>query len=557
MTTISMAAQEVARERQLDWLLGEVLGGGAAARSRAPSKAFPWLAAAIAVLAVGVAIGVAALRGVPGDEAQDPPVPSFHECHGVGDLEHVPADVTALKCFDFDDAACAQLAKFTKLEQLDLSGTDVNDKGYSLPPQVTDAGVRALAPLTSLRWLSLATCHDLKGEGLQALEALPRLEHLDLTYSGVTSPAIERLPRLPSLRTLVLSHCMSFHGRSLAAVATIPGLRRLELRACTTLAAKDVLTLVQSKQLRHLDLRDCQGRFRGQTIATLDDVTGLGDEEKPPPPPVQDAIGITDAVVAALAALPLETLLLGGCESLTDAIGDSLAKMTSLRSLDLANLPKITGATLARVPPTLESLALDRSEQLTAAALHQLPALPRLTELGLCSLPELDDATLQHLLAGKQLRVLRLGGLSAEGKGGRGAQLPSDPRLTAAAIDAVVAQRDLEVLHLDRNATWARDAGLDRLTELPQLRELDFTLARHLGDEDIAKLAGCRSLHKLKLGWCQQISGRTLAALATVPLRDLDLYATKCDPASVRKVAADHWPGCRVVQANGLRYRAP
>jgi len=44
--------------------------------------------------------------------------------------------VIALKCFDFDDAACAQLARFTKLERLDLSGCDVNDKGYSVPEMI-------------------------------------------------------------------------------------------------------------------------------------------------------------------------------------------------------------------------------------------------------------------------------------------------------------------------------------------------------------------------------------------------------------------------------------
>ncbi|MFY9341106.1 MAG: hypothetical protein WAT39_01365, partial [Planctomycetota bacterium] len=266
----------------------------------------PWLAAAIAVLAAGAATTVAVLQrgeaGGVGDGSaapvQEPAAePVWHECHGPAAIADVPADVTALRCFDFDDAACVRLAAFTKLEHLDLSGMDVDARGVSRAPQITDAGVRSLASLTALRSLSLASCHEMKGEGLAVLEAMPHLEHLDLTYSGVESPAIERLPRLPSLRTLVLSHCMNFHGRSLEAVANIPGLRRLELRACTTLSAKDVLHLAKLKELRHLDLRDCQGRFRGQRASGPDggatfvdtDNDGLPDKRvEPPPPPVEE-----------------------------------------------------------------------------------------------------------------------------------------------------------------------------------------------------------------------------------------------------------------------------
>jgi hypothetical protein len=238
MTTTT--TMQVAKERQLDWLLEEVLGARRGAAVRTPPRAIPWLAAAVALFAVGAALGVAWLRAA--DErsmAQEPDqtIP-WHGCHGAGGIDEVPADVSALRCFDFDDAACARLAAkasaLPRLTHLDLSGMDVDARGVSRSLPITDAGVRALAPFTGLRWLSLEQCHQMKGEGLQVLEAMPRLEHLDLTYSGVTSPALERLDRLPSLRTLVLSHCMDFHGRSLAAVARLPGLRRLELQACTT-----------------------------------------------------------------------------------------------------------------------------------------------------------------------------------------------------------------------------------------------------------------------------------------------------------------------------------
>jgi hypothetical protein len=543
-------AMHVAAERRLDWLLAELLGPGPAARA-APAR-LPWLAAAVALLAIGAALGVAWLEGRTAPPAQAPAEP-WHECRGAAGLEHVPADVTWLRCFDFDDAACAGLAKFARLERLDLSGMEADERGVSRAPQLTDEGVRALAPLVNLRWVSFAQCHGMKGEGLQVLEAMPRLEHLDLTYSGVESPAIERLPRLPSLRTLVLSHCMNFHGRSLAAVASMPGLRRLELRACTTISTADALGLVLLTELRHLDLRDCQGRFRGQTATGF---RGPGAEE-PPPPPVQDGIGINDSVVAALSARPLETLLLGGCESLTDAIGENLKTMRSLRSLDLSNLPKTTGALLAKLPVGLESLVLDGNERWTMEVLRTLPALPQLRELGLGSLPNLDDETLRALLHGKRLTALRLGGQVVADKGARGTALPRDPKLTAAALDTIVAQLELERLHVDRNTPWLDVAGIARLAKLPKLRELDCTSAMNLGDAEIARLAPSRSLQVLDLTWCRRFTGTALAALVDVPLRELDLYGTRCDPGKVRELAAKHWPGCRVTLPNGQRFRAP
>lgn len=551
MTTSTMAIT-AAKQRQLDWLLDEVLGGATGhAQSRRRAGPIPWLAAAIALLAIGAAFGTALLHreDVAGTAQEPRGEPVWLECHGADGLDHVPADVSALRCFDFDDAACARLARFTGLERLDLSGTDVDARGISRSLSITDAGVRGLAPLTGLRWLSLATCHQMRGESLQVLEAMPRLEYLDLTYSGVESPAIERLVRVPALRTLVLSHCMSFHGRSLAAVASIPGLRRLDLRACTTLAAKDVLPLTKSKELRHLDLRDCQGRFRGQTASAF--ATG---GEDPPPPPVQDGIGITDDVVAALAALPLETLLLGGSESLTDAIGDALASVARLRSLDLANLPRTTAGLLARLPRGLTALNLDHNEQFDGQALQRLPELPNLRELGIAGLRAMTDDDLRRVLHGKTLHTLRAGGTAPVGKGAD----PSPPMqlsLTADAAAIVAAQTELRRLDL-AYAKWLTPAALQALAAIPRLTELDLT-GSSVTAAGLAALGANRSLRSLRLVWCRTLDVEALRGLANVPLRELNVYGTKCDTAALRELAASAWPGATITFANGARQQGP
>jgi hypothetical protein len=531
---------DLAKERQLDWLLGEVLGGASPVRAATGTGA-RWLAAAIVLLAAGAVVGTALLRnGARVPPAQEPTRDvEWAECHGPAALAAVPADVTALRCFDFDDAACAQLARFDRLERLDLGGMDVNDKGYSVEPRITDDGVRHLAASSKLRWLCLARCHRMKGEGLQALEALP-LEHLDLTYSGVQSPAIERLPRMAGLRTLVLSHCMEFHGRSLAAIASMRGLRRLELRACTTLSARDVLHLAKLRELRHLDLRDCQGSFRGQR-----EFLPEAGAEEPPPRPVEDAIGITDEVVAALSALPLETLLLGGSESLTSAIGASLARMETLRALDLSALPHLSDAILAQLPPSLESLSLRDSSQLRVA---ELPALPRIRSLDLTGL-SMSATDLRAVVAGRPLDELALGGHLTRG----------DVLVETLGTDAAAVVAELKSLRRLRltYCSWLRSEGLEAFARLPELEELEITRCARLTDAEVAELGASRSVQRLALQWCPLVTAEALTALTAVPLRELDVYGTRCDPARVRELGAKHWPGCRITMPDARVWRAP
>lgn len=552
MTTTT--TMQVAKERQLDWLLEEVLGGRRGAAVRTPPRTTPWLAAAVALFAVGAALGVAWLQAADERAAAQAPVETipWHECHGADDLERLPADVSALRCFDFDDAACARLAAkaeaLPQLTHLDLSGMDVDARGVSRPPQLTDTGVRALAKLTKLRWLCLAHCHAMHGDGLQALDALPQLEHLDLTHSGVRTAAIGLLPFLGNLRTLVLSHCLDFHGNALEGVAGLTKLRRLELRGCPTIAAADLLPLVALTELRWLDLRDCQGRFRGQTASGF----STGDEE-PPPPPVQDGIGITDAVVAALAELPLEALLLGGSESLTDAIGESLAKMKTLRRLDLSNLPKTSGALLARIPATLEELVLDDNEQFRLADFARLPVMPRLDAMSLSGLT-LEGSALPQLLAGKRLRTLALGGPMARGKDGAGTAATPPKGLA----DALAEQVQLVSLDLSDSAFVDRKL-LATIAALPRLQRLDLTgpYARPFLDrsEALAGLTGNRTVRALGLAR-NRLNREALLALADLPLEELDLRGTNLPDAEVREVAKA-WPGCRITLSNGAPYRVP
>ena len=599
----SSAARATAAARQLDWLLGEALGATAAPRvRRAPA---PWLAAACVLLGVGAVFGTAYWR-LTADTATTAPQEEearWHECHGPAALAKVPADVRALRCFGFDDAACAQLARFAALEHLDLGAMPAS--GWYDPREllITDVGVRSLAKLPKLRWLALRQCQRVLGYSLQALEALPQLEHLDLTDSGIVTEAIERLPRLPALRSLVLSQCMDFRGRALAAIATMPGLQRLELANCPTVSAADALALAAMPALRHLDLRNCQGQFlpmvvrstltfRGQSkisfglgrigpdvfvdtdddglpdrrLAATDPVPdgaatfvdgdgdGLPDLRVDLTPPSEDGVGITNEVVQALAKLPLQTLRLGGCTSLTDVIGPALAKMTALRELDLGELPKLTSAVLPQLPAELRVLRLANNPKLEGSGWRSLGQLTHLQELDLTGAMQLRDEDFAAILAGTSLHVLSLGDPVVISISHPRAAAPARQPLTAQSFALLRRHAQLHTVRVTI-AQWLDASRMKELAAIPSLEILDLQ-GSLLPDGCLALLAASRSLRQLDLSWTSKEVSAELASLAGLPLRNLNLRGTPCAPELVRKLATEHWPDCDVVLPNGERFRA-
>lgn len=587
----SPTARATAAARQLDWLLGEALGVTTAPRVRRAST--PWLAAAFVLLGVGAVFGTAHWRHTTDTVTtapQDAEALAWHECHGLEGLAKVPADVRALRCFAFDDAACAQLARFVALEHLDLGAMPAHDWFEPRELLITDVGVRSLAKLPKLRWLALRQCHRVHGYSLQCLEALPQLEHLDLSYSGIVTTAVERLAHLPALRSLVLSHCMGFRGRALAALTTMPGLQRLELANCTTVSAADALALAAMPALRHLDLRDCHGRFRGQIessprrsgpdlfvdtdddglpdrrLAATDPVPdgaatfvdgngdGLPDLRVDLTPPSEDDIGITDEVVQALAKRPLQTLRLGGCTSLTDAIGPELAKMTKLRELDLAELPKSTSAVLPLLPADLRVLGLANNPQLDGNGLRALARLTKLEQLDLKGALLLRDDDFAAILASTSLRVLGLGDAGIASTMSLGPTAAPRMQLTRRSLALLRRHEQLHTVRLT-DAQWLDADLLKEIAAIPALRTLDLQ-GSPLPEGGVAALASCPSLQRLDLSWTRKDTSAELEALANLPLRSLNLLRTRCAPDRVRKLATEHWPDCDVVMPNGERFRA-
>ncbi|MFN3243760.1 MAG: leucine-rich repeat domain-containing protein [Planctomycetota bacterium] len=537
---MTATALDIARERQLDWLLDEVLCDRHphVVRREARGAVPRWLAAALVVLAIGAAVGVAlhddeARRSGPTpvqDPAPDPAPPiEWHECKSPAELDAVPADVEYLRGYDFDDDAVARLVRFTTLTHLDLSKSMPDARGVTRSVRIGDAGVSQLGNLSNLRWLSLAGCSQVRGKTLGQLRAIPQLEHLDLSYTGIRTSAVESLGTLPSLRELVLSGCREFHGSAIAEVARLPGLRRLELASCISLSADDVKLLRNLSELRHLDLSGCMGAFLGQTAAGFDDLFVGGRQEPKEKQPVQDGVGVTDAAVAALRDLPIETLLLHGCRSLTDDVAGSLAAMKRLRKVDLGNLPRTSTAILKALPTNLKGLSLHANHHYDAAGLDALQRFGELTSLDISGLTAIDDARFARILAGKRLTTLKLGGTprSRDAIGARGHYLPA---VTARCVATIALQPFLEELDLKASEWLDRDAAR-RLAQLP-------------------------NLHELRLVWCKSVDSAVLKALQPLPLTHVDLYGIGATDADVRGIATA-WRGCAVRLPKGARVTVP
>jgi Leucine-rich repeat (LRR) protein len=92
------------------------------------------------------------------------------------------------------DLGLTRLAKLTKLQQLDVSGS-----------AVTSDGLKALAPLQQLRRLNLWNVRGIDDRAVPYLEALPNLTTLDLSNTAVSDQALARLAKLAHLRRLYLN----------------------------------------------------------------------------------------------------------------------------------------------------------------------------------------------------------------------------------------------------------------------------------------------------------------------------------------------------------------
>lgn len=268
------------------------------------------------------------------------------------------------------------LASLPSLRRLDLS---VNQA-------LSDDALRLLiAGAPGLQWLSLAGCGSLTSVGLQQLQSLRQVKHLDVSWiRGADMTQVIGAPKLAPFLTAWRARSAEWNVRApkptqgvddevLLALAKMPLLRNLNLSGCRAVSPLGLET-VASMPLRYLQ---------------LDDMPGLPEALRSILPK-----GVTN--------LSLER------SSVTDASLEELAKMMLLVELRLSGCPRITdhGLGLVLRRHTLFMLSIEHCDGLTRASLQPLLEEKRLLELRTTGLRWIDAAAEKQLKALPQLMSL-------------------------------------------------------------------------------------------------------------------------------------------------------
>lgn len=398
---------------------------------------------------------------------------------GVGDeamalLAKLPAlSGLNLRRSKVTDAGMAHVARMKALKSLTLSGSRVTDAGlanlkelpsleylvlgaYQEGKNFTDGAAKHLAPLTTLKWLSLGGA-QFTDAGLRDLAPLTRLEQLELSDTKVTSAGLAALKPLKSLRVL-----------------------RIPFEV------------------------DDEGAGHLSELAALEQIQS-------------NFLSLSDTGVASLAKLKrLEMLIIGG-PRITDASLEHVSRMESLKTL-WVQLAPVTDAGLAHLRrcerletlnlfmtditaeglrhlagmPSLRSLALGLAKAGDIEPLEKLSALTHLTLSNDGRAEVLTNDQLKHVAALKNLDGLVIHGLVVNDEGiahlaglGRLTKLEiRDSLITDEGMASVAKLEQLE--HLQLSAPIS-DRGLEHLAKLKSLKAL-YLSASDVTDEGLDRL---------------------------------------------------------------------
>jgi hypothetical protein len=321
---------------------------------------------------------------------------------------------------------------------------------------ITDAGLRELASVTSLRQLRLDGQLGVSGAGLEIAPNLPLLEELSLHAMKLDDAGVKHIARAPRLVALELRDCQGFGRDALPALAQSRSLRRLSLAGCSHLES-DWLVLLEQLPLEALDLSRIGSHTR---------FSGLARHL----PPADPGSGVTDQVLTAIAGMTTLRELSLGQAGITAAGFARLRSLPALTTLDLSGIDFVA-ANARSLPPSLRSLTLRGCQgQFDALGDELAAALPQLATLDLVG-SALGKTGLESLRAARSLRSLDLSYCPRLG--------PAGAEVTAAElVAALTAMPWLEGLTL-RGLMPLGDTERAALRAMPNLQRLDDDTGTH------------------------------------------------------------------------------
>lgn len=322
------------------------------------------------------------------------------------------------------DGALKKWSTLTKLNYLNLGGSNVDDMGLSVLAnfreleqfdcfqcsQITDEGLKHLSGLKHLKNLDLwgsqvngsgsvylKNCPDFRtfrfnkelatDAFLANHQFLKTQKKLDLSKSKVTDVGLRNLRDLPVLEDLILANT-EITDQGLSELSALPCLRSIDVSG--TLITDDGLQHLKNFRTLHV-VRSSSNKVEGWSISALSELPALTELHL-------NGTKFSDKYAKLLAGMAgLELLDLSETDTGDESLG-YIAKMTRLRSLNLQQT-KITQAALWSMQSlnSLETLNLSNNPKLLengpesqlsapvrenpASGLSSLKSLPKLREL--------------------------------------------------------------------------------------------------------------------------------------------------------------------------------
>jgi hypothetical protein len=281
---------------------------------------------------------------------------------------------------NFGDADMPVVAGLANLHWLNLSGTNVTDRGLntlrpltqlrgiSLSGHITDKGVEVLRVFTDLEHLSFEDCKrvtdrgfahvgqlhkltdvntpiNISDESMRQLGTLRALQTIHLKGLTITDHGLQHLAHATKLRTLVLPPAVT--GSGLSHLRGSTGLSTILLSRATT--DEGVRQLASFPEVTRVDLRSCSA-VTSTGVAPLRALPNLRSISLGP--------SATDETIRDLTTFPALTQIELSLADVTDACVASLTQVPQLESLQISNKIRVEALSKLSSIKTLKSLTL-------------------------------------------------------------------------------------------------------------------------------------------------------------------------------------------------------
>jgi Leucine-rich repeat (LRR) protein len=264
-----------------------------------------------------------------------------------------------------DDVLDDLYGKLKNLKQLHVGGHyAMNSKNPALPSNLThlvldrswfleDQAVIRLGK-KNLKELNLERCVRITDKGLESLQNLPKLTHLNVgSIQGITDVGVNHLKGNTGLTYLGLFDNDHITNKGLSALRDMKSMRRLKLWHLPKIDGAGLTFLGNMEKLEHLDLSTCRG-ITDEGLVNLKSASSGTGKSCLKTLYLDNLPMITDQGVSHLASHEnLEELTLIHCVSLTDECLQYFENMKSLTYLDLSYCDGITVPAVERLMKVL------------------------------------------------------------------------------------------------------------------------------------------------------------------------------------------------------------